>query len=273
MYSGTGLFPGRLVYLEAEPQGRDSISCCGIGSGLLVSTAIETFHEVSNIDPRTALVILYTLPFPPRFLSHSASTPYDDSRGWQAACTFPHSDPRPSALTQSLAAGCDGYRTDLWLHEDELLIGVADSGAKAASHLHSHLNSLLTRLEPQAPSTESQSAMNADTGNPEDNLQKTFTLVLNVKSNPLDVYPHLFSQLDTLRQRGYLTHWDGTALVRRPVTVVIAGEYEPIPDCTSYSSADVFQVSGADDISSDGVSREVFPPFVLYDACWTVYYM
>lgn len=206
-------------------------------------------HESSNINPRTALFVLYTLPFP-RHLPAPASAPNDG--GWHVACTFPQSDPRPNALAQSVAAGCDGYRTDLWLHENELLIGVSDSGAKAASHLQPHLNSLLARLEPQASLNGSQFTINADTpGRPEDNLDQTFTLVMNAKSSLLDVYPHLISQLDTLRQGGYLSHWDGTAFTRRQVTVVITGELEPIPDCSSYPSPDVFQIASEDDLSEN----------------------
>lgn len=211
----------------------------------------------SDVDPRAAFHVLGALLSPAGQLSRPASVSRHSSRGWQVACTFPHSDPRPSALAQSVAAGCEGFRTDLWLHDNELLIGVFGSGSKAASDLHVHLDSLLTRLEPRASSAGSQIALSAETpDHVENDPHRTFVLVLDVKSRFHEIYPRLVSQLDTLRQRGYLSHWDGAEIVRRPVTIVVSGESVPRSDCSSYSYADVFWSSSGGDISQDGVTND-----------------
>lgn len=90
--------------------------------------------------------------------------------------------------------------------------------------------------------------------------RQTFILALDAKSYFDEIYPLLVSQLDTLRQRGYLSHWDGTKVVRGPVTVVVTGEPVPSSRCSSYSYADVFWRTSDGDISWDGVMNDSLSP-------------
>ena len=69
---------------------------------------------------------------------------------------------------------------------------------------------------------------------------RTFLLVLEARTSLDELYPRLVEQLDTLRQRGYLTHWDGQNVVPRHLTVVVTGEAFPESDCVHHSYSDVF---------------------------------
>lgn len=260
MYPRAGPVHGGIVYLISEALEGDFAPRWMPVAGMPVSdpSTVRFVLLGSNIDPRAAFYVLRALPSPVGRLSRPAAVSTHSSRSWQVACSFPDPDPRSNALAQSVAAGCEGFRTDLWLHENQLLIGVSRSGPKAASHLRFHLDSLLKRLEPQAASAGSQIAMSADHMN--NDPHRTFILALDAKSRFHEIYPRLVSQLDTLRQRGYLSHWDGAEMVRGPVTVVVTGEPVPSSDCSSYSYADVFWSTNEGDISQDGVTNDYLSP-------------
>lgn len=203
------------------------------------------------MDFRAAIHILRALAPPALSLSRPATSFYG-SRGWQTTCTFPGIDPRPNLLEQSVAAGCQGYRTDIWLHEDELLMGIPGSTPEAVSSLQVQLSSLLPRLGASSPG--SQTPLKAERLDPE----RTFILMLDAKSHFHELYPHLNSQLAALRQAGYLSHWDGNEIVWRRITIAIHGR-GPEFDCSGYPYADVFWLASEGEISRDGVTNSLFP--------------
>lgn len=167
-----------------------------------------------------------------RFLpTHTKSLPHTESPHTSSdACTFPTLDTRLEALKSSLAVGCNGFRTTVGMYDGELQIGnvVAASG----------LDPLLTHIgqaSPDVSSKEVEMASGAQSG-----LSETFLLILDAKTPLQDLYPHLIEQLDTFRQRGYLSHWNGDTLVQRAVVVVVTGEASPNSDCVNHSYADLF---------------------------------
>lgn len=88
---------------------------------------------------------------------------------------------------------------------------------------------------------------------------RSFMLVLDTKS-PLDeLYPVLALHLDTLRQRGHLSHWDGTEFVCGAVTVVVTGESMPSMDCANHSYSDVFWISKGDITKEDVINGHLTP--------------
>jgi len=178
------------------------------------------------------------------------------SRAGQLTCTFPHSDPRPNALAQSVAAGCQGFRTDIWIHDNELQMGLSSHDLE--SKLHFQLDSLLTYSEPRSASTRPQIPMDMETTSSLVD-DRTFTLVLDARSPIHELYPELTSQLDTLRQHGYLTHWDGFEVVQRMVTVLVTGELGPSSDCSPHPYSDVFWYSKGS-ISRDDVTNDHLTP-------------
>lgn len=175
-------------------------------------------------------------------------------------CTYPHSDPRSNALAQSVAAGCDGLRTDIWLRDNELQMGPSNLGPSAINSLPLRLDSIVAKLESESTSGSSQVSLSVASGGLNRNdPSRTFMLVLDAGSSLPKFLPDLVSQLDVLRQRGYISHWDGAGVVQRPVTVVVTGTAVPDSDCFSSPYSDVFWTSEegfifAEDLANGHVS-------------------
>ncbi|KAJ5618414.1 hypothetical protein N7528_007057 [Penicillium herquei] len=202
----------------------------------------------------------------PTIVGHAMSRPAASRlspREWQVKCTFPHSDPRPSALSQSVAAGCDGFRSDIWLHEHDLQMSPAASSPKEENDLQFRLESILSRLRPlqvRGGSETLQTPLSSDPTEQDIDLQvtKSFYLVLDAQSSLHEIYSVLLAQIEPLRQRGYLTTWDGTQLIPGRVTVVVTGETTSESWCTNESS-DIFW-SSRDDISRGSVVNDHLIP-------------
>ncbi|KAJ5175834.1 uncharacterized protein N7482_001711 [Penicillium canariense] len=189
-----------------------------------------------------AFQCLKLLPFPagqglPRLPVTSRISPRD----WHVKCTYPHSDPRPNTLAQSVAAGCDGFRTDIWLRGNALQIGPSHLGPNSANDLPLHFDPIIAKLEAdhapsslQIPLTASADGLN------ERDPTRTFMLVLNAQSSLHELLPFLVSHLDVLRHQGHLTHWDGARVIQRAVTVVVTGESVSNLDHWTAAYSDVF---------------------------------
>lgn len=54
-------------------------------------------------------------------------------------------------------------------------------------------------------------------------LSQSLILLVDIKTDGLQTWHQVSAQLSPLRERGYLTHYNGTDLVNRPVTVVGTG--------------------------------------------------
>jgi hypothetical protein len=193
----------------------------------------------------TVLILLYRavfqlirfLPVNTKSLPHELSSPQIHIRPQTGACTFPTLDTRPHALESSLAGGCDGLRMAVWMHDNELQIGNAVAGPDSGVLLGRFgFDPLLVKLDDVA---ESPSNDNEPTSSQPDS-SRTFLLMLDAKTSLHELYPLLVEQLDTLRQRGYLSHWDGGNVVQRSVTVVVTGESSPNSDCVNHSYSDIF---------------------------------
>ncbi|KAJ5319807.1 hypothetical protein PENANT_c026G04260 [Penicillium antarcticum] len=170
---------------------------------------------------------------PPTAVASAAQTHVQPS-----ACTFPTLDTRPQALKNALNSGCDSVRTAIWMYDGLLQIGNAVTGPDPNAFLDRlGLSPLLAKLdkgESRIPlDPETPVSLDAD-------LSRTFLFMLDAKTSFHELYPLLVGQLDGLRQRGYLSHWNGENVVQRPVTVLVTGEAFAPSDCASHSYSDVF---------------------------------
>lgn len=127
------------------------------------------------------------------------------------------------------------------MHNGKLQIGNAVAETEPEDLLKRlGLDSLLAKLEPENDATARASLNPEIPSSFHAGLAGTFLLMLDAKTSLHELYPYLVEQLDTLRQRGYLSHWNGQNVVQRPVTVVVTGEAFPESDCVNHSYADVF---------------------------------
>lgn len=194
----------------------------------------------------------------------SVSLSQHNTRDWHFTCTFPHSDPRFNALAQSAVAGCSGFRTDIWLHGNELQMGPSDAGPAAINDMQSRLDSLISKLGSRDLSTDIQIPLSAEGESsndvPEENTSHSFWLLLDPKSSVNELFPYLVSHLDSLRQRDLLTHWDGDRVVQRPFTVLLTGKSSPQSNCADHSYTDVFWISTDDTIPWDDARKDQLAP-------------
>ncbi|KAJ5753387.1 uncharacterized protein N7511_007540 [Penicillium nucicola] len=173
----------------------------------------------------------------PKGLPPMASAPTAQPHVQPSACTFPTLDTRPQALKKALGSGCDSLRTAIWMYDGELQIGNAVASPDPNVFLDRlGLGPLLANLD----EAESQPLHSEPPVSPPGGLSRTFLLLLDAKTSLHELYPLLVGQLDSLRQRGYLSHWDGETVVQRQVTVVVTGDAFADTDCASHSYADVF---------------------------------
>jgi hypothetical protein len=136
--------------------------------------------------------------------------------------TRSHADPFHFAMV----SGCTGVEADVWLHENDILVGNSVTRLDAANTLsHVYLEPLLKAVEHQNEGRTRND--NGEKGAPRglfaDDPSKSFILLLNFKTTPNWLWPHLVSQLVALRERDYLTYHSGSEIVQRPVTVVLTG--------------------------------------------------
>lgn len=133
---------------------------------------------------------------------------------------------RKVPLFSALQAGCIGVEADVWLAGDELYVGHTTSALTANRTLKSlYVNPLVELLEKQNPVTSFHPAKDQPLNGVFDtDPSQTLILLIDFKTDGPATWPHVVSQLSPLRERGYLTYFNGTDVVQGPVTVVGTGD-------------------------------------------------
>ncbi|RAH67633.1 uncharacterized protein BO66DRAFT_393597 [Aspergillus aculeatinus CBS 121060] len=168
-----------------------------------------------------------------RWQSHSTTQsidlshwPTDASRDIIPVACHSHNDYwRPVPLFSAIQAGCIGVEADVWLFDEELYVGHTTSALTPKRTLRSlYIDPLLRVLEQQNPLTEFhphrqrplQGVFDTDPA-------QTLVLLIDIKTDGQDTWNQVAAQLNPLRERGYLTYFNGTALIPGPLTVVGTG--------------------------------------------------
>jgi len=161
---------------------------------------------------------------PSRGLSH---WPTDFTGDIQPVACHSHNDYwRKVPLYDAINAGCISVEADVWLYNDELYVGHSTYALTKNRTLHSlYLNPLLDILEKQNPTTQ---FYRPDPHSPPNGVfdtapYQTLVLLIDFKTQGDLLWPVVSSQLEPLRERGYLTHFNGTAVIEGPLTVVGSG--------------------------------------------------
>jgi hypothetical protein len=143
-------------------------------------------------------------------------------------------------------------------------MGPSDLGPSALNHLPLRLDSIIAKLESDSSPRSSQISLTKSVGGLNQNdPSSTFMLVLDAGSALPEVFPNLISHLDILRQRGYLSHWDGAEVVQQAVTVVVTGELGSNPDCSSSPYSDVFWSSEEGFIFAEDLANGQLSPICV----------
>ncbi|CAD0020598.1 unnamed protein product [Aureobasidium pullulans] len=123
-------------------------------------------------------------------------------------------------LFQALCSGCISVEADVHLRNSDLLVGHHKSQLHPSKTLQTmYLDPLERIIRARNPNT-----ITGDwRGIFELASNQTLVLLVDLKTEGTKTLAMLVSQLQPLRDLGYLTHWNGTARVMRPLTVVGTG--------------------------------------------------
>jgi hypothetical protein len=141
---------------------------------------------------------------------------------------------RSVPLYAAIHAGCTGAEADAWLVDNEIYVGHRRYSLTANRTLRNlYIDPLVDLLQKQNPVVKFRpdedyplpppSANEPLNGVFDTDPSQTFVLLIDFKSSGPALWWQLYSQLSPLREKGYLTHFNGTAVVERPITVVGTG--------------------------------------------------
>ncbi|KAG8158660.1 hypothetical protein KVR01_011782 [Diaporthe batatas] len=121
-------------------------------------------------------------------------------------------------LFEALGSGCISVEADVHLKDNDLLVGHSDASLRRDVTLRSlYLEPLQRILEAQNVATSSRRGVF--------NLapEQTLVLLVDFKSTGPEAFAEMHAQLEPLRDLDFLTYWDGTTQITRPLTVVASG--------------------------------------------------
>lgn len=216
---------------------------------VLISSIVVSFFP-DNFD---RAVDRWTRPVETSGYTHT--WPTDLSRDIFPIVCHSHNDYwRRIPLYSALQAGCISVEADVWHFDNELFVGHTKSSLTPRRTLRSmYINPLLAILDRQNPITLFHpSADSPPNGVFDTDPSQTLVLLVDFKTDGATTWPALLEQLSPLRERGYLTHFNGTAVVNGPITVVGTGNtpFESIVSNSTYR--DVFLDAPLDKVAEYG---------------------
>jgi hypothetical protein len=137
---------------------------------------------------------------------------------------------RKIPLYEALYYGCTGVEADVWLFDNELFVGHDTRSLTTDRTLRSmYVDPIVTMLDLRNNGTDGavsvSDALERKNGIWETDPQQSLILLIDFKNDGEKIYPFVVAQLSALRDRGYLTYYDGASktVVSGAVTVVGTG--------------------------------------------------
>ncbi|KAI9671494.1 MAG: Altered inheritance of mitochondria protein 6 [Caeruleum heppii] len=130
-------------------------------------------------------------------------------------------------LYSALHAGCISVEADVWKlpNREELLVGHSRASlTRNRTFTALYIDPLVEILERQNPSTEfTEHDGRTRNGVFDTDPEQSLVLLVDLKTDGHKTWPHVVRQLEPLRRRGWLTLFNGTAVIPGPITVVGTG--------------------------------------------------
>ena len=162
--------------------------------------------------------------------------PADFSRDIATIPCHSHNDYwRHVPLYDALAAGCTSVEADVWLIGNDLFVGHSRKSLTKERTLQSlyidPIVSILTIQNTASQATTTNHTLSSVTSPDTSNRTGVFdtspttplTLLIDMKTNGALTFPVVLEHLEPFRSRGWLTHFDGSAVVPGLITVVGTG--------------------------------------------------
>jgi hypothetical protein len=171
------------------------------------------------------------LPWPEDYSSNHFSDdlghwPTDELADINTVACHSHNDYwRQKPLFSALHAGCTSVEADVWLYKEDLFVGHSTASLTPARTLQSlYINPLLEILDRTNPITDFHPSLKLPRNGVFDtDATQSLILLIDFKNNGEAIWPYVSSQLQPLRDRNYLTYFNGTERVDGPITVVATG--------------------------------------------------
>ncbi|PYI20469.1 hypothetical protein BO99DRAFT_401844 [Aspergillus violaceofuscus CBS 115571] len=167
---------------------------------------------------------------------------------------------RDVPLYSALRAGCIGVEADIWPSNRDLLVGHTPFTLHPDLTLRSlYLDPLLDLLQKHNTRSSQLQPANHATHHPPAGVfatdpSQTLVLLIDFKTDGEELWDPVLAQLQPLRAGGFLTHYNGTAVVERPLTIVATGDvpFHRVVANTTYR--DVFYDAPLDQLEASGSS-------------------
>ena len=174
---------------------------------------------------------------------------------------------RTIPLHEALASGCISIEADVHLQHGDLYIGHRKAGGKDQTLRGMYLEPLQRMLDSQNKNTKEGPWKGIFNQAP----QQTLVLLVDLKTAGEPTLTELDIQLQNLREHDYLTYWNGTGRVMRPLTIVGTGN-TPFQSILAFNNThrDIFMDAPLHLLS---MTDDWFgsPPFYVYNASNSYY--
>lgn len=160
-------------------------------------------------------------------------------------------------LYEAIHNGFIGVEADVWLMDNDLLVGHKESSLTWDRNFRSmYVNPIVSILDHQNPSTDFSNGTH--NGIFDTNPDQTLVLLVDFKTSGYLTLPVVQQQLELLRSRKYLTYFDGEKVVQGPVTVVATGNapFDMLVSNATYR--DIFFDAPLDLIWRDSEERRLY---------------
>lgn len=127
-------------------------------------------------------------------------------------------------LYDALRWGCTGVEADVWLFDEELFVGHSTGALRKNKTFRSmYVDPLAKMLDHRNGPQEVRQSSSAKNGIFETAPAQTLVLLVDFKNNGRDIFPVVSEHLNVLREKGFLTYYDGKSTIEGPITVVATG--------------------------------------------------
>lgn len=131
-------------------------------------------------------------------------------------------------LYDALRWGCTGVEADVWLFDEDLFVGHNTHALTQNRTFRSmYVDPLVKMLDHKNENTTFLPAADLNStdilGVFDTAPQQTLVLLVDFKNNGSQIFPYVQDQISALREKGYLTYYDGSRTVSGPITIVATG--------------------------------------------------
>jgi hypothetical protein len=157
---------------------------------------------------------------------------------------------RDVPLFRALSVGCLGVEADIHLVNSSLAVGHTAFDLRLARTLASlYLDPLMNILQSQNRDLHRADSPATSIGVFNDKPQVSIVLLLDFKTPAEQILELLMTQLQPFRDAGFLTRWNGTAVIQAPLTIVGSGLMSTRLDLLDRTNGAIFLDAPLDHLS------------------------